>query len=132
MSDGGLGGSTNQIKQSSKLVGTRPLVEAGMGGVKVSCLIDTESMVTTIPESFFRQHFQPGVGGRLQECNWLQLRAANGLEIPYLDYMELDMLVLGKTFSGMGVLVVKDPVCPLTGSQSVHTPGLLGMNISNQ
>lgn len=83
-------------------------------------------MVTTLSESFFKRHFQSGDDGQLQKCNWLQLRAANGLEIPYLGYLELDITVLGKVLPGMGVLVVRDP--PYSGSVA-KAPGLLGMNV---
>eukprot|EP00064_Thunnus_orientalis_P011317 superscaffoldBa00001625_g11347 len=31
-----------------------------------------------------------------RSCCWLQLRAANGLEIPYVGYVELDVTVFGK------------------------------------
>ena len=56
-----------------------------MGGVTVPCLIDTGSMVTTITESFFQEHFH-----HLQkkDCKWLGLKAANGLDIPYIGYIE--------------------------------------------
>ncbi|KAL6480061.1 hypothetical protein MHYP_G00110940 [Metynnis hypsauchen] len=79
-------------------------------------------MVSTITESFFQQHLR----GKLQFCRWLQLRAANGLEIPYVGYVELPVEVLGKLIPDRGWLVVKDP----PGSAgSVAMPGVLGMNV---
>lgn len=42
-----------------KLVGNCPSVTITMGGVEVPCLLDTGSMVTTISEGFFFQHFEP-------------------------------------------------------------------------
>ncbi|KAL6462534.1 hypothetical protein MHYP_G00289560 [Metynnis hypsauchen] len=79
-------------------------------------------MVSTITESFFQQHLR----GKLQFCLWLQLRAANGLEIPYVGYVELPVEVLGKLIPDRGWLVVKDP----PGSAgSVAVPGVLGMNV---
>ncbi|KAL6473509.1 hypothetical protein MHYP_G00170700 [Metynnis hypsauchen] len=79
-------------------------------------------MVSTITESFFQQHLR----GKLQFCRWLQLRAANGLEIPYVGYVELPVEVLGKLIPDRGWLVVKDP----PGSAgSVAVPGVLGMNV---
>lgn len=41
-------------------------------------------------------------------CRWLWLRAANGLEIPYIGYMELDCQVLGERIPKRGVLVIRD------------------------
>lgn len=80
-------------------------------------------MVSTILESFFLKHFASWGPERFQSCNWLQLRAANGLCIPYIGYLELDV-TCGKVVPGCGVLVVKDP--PNAASAS---PGILGSNI---
>ncbi|KAL2086104.1 hypothetical protein ACEWY4_017163 [Coilia grayii] len=125
-------GSVVTSEQLSQLIGTCPVVKVDMGGVSVSCLLDTGSMVTTISESFFNQHFQPWGNGALQQCNWLQLRAANGLALPYLGYLELDILVLGKSLRRMGVLVIRDPPHPVSYNKKVKVPGLLGMNVINK
>ncbi|XP_049333689.1 uncharacterized protein LOC125801279 [Astyanax mexicanus] len=109
-------------------MGECPVVEVVMGGVPVSCLLDTGSMVTTVTEKLFDEHLQ-SLSGQLQECRWLQLRAANGLEVPYLGYLEVDIQVLGRTLPGMGVLVVRDPSDPHTRVQKSKVPGLLGMNV---
>lgn len=82
-------------------------------------------MVSTITESFFQRHFKPWGQEKLQTCHWLQLRAANGLAIPYIGYLELDVKLCDKVVSRCGVLVVKDP----PGSISSQVPGVLGMNI---
>lgn len=58
-----------------------------MGGVTVSCLLDTGSMVSTVTEGFFLQQFEPWGQERLKLCHWLQLKAANGLAIPYIGYL---------------------------------------------
>lgn len=68
-----------------------PHLEVGMGGVTFPCLLDTGSMVSTVIESFFLQHFKPWGQERLQACRWLKLTAANGLAIPYTGYLELDI-----------------------------------------
>ncbi len=54
-------------------------------------------------ELFF-QHFSE----QLHSCNWLQLKAANGLDIPYLGYAEVNVEVLGKAIPNKGILDVKD------------------------
>lgn len=81
-------------------------------------------MVSTITESFFEQHFAPWGADRLQSCHWLQLRAANGLAIPYIGYLELDVALCDKVFPGCGILVVRDP----PGASSLVS-GILGMNV---
>ena len=82
-------------------------------------------MVSTMVESFFLQNFKD----KLQHCHWLQLRAANGLEIPYTGYVELTVEVLGKVIPQRGWLVVKDP--PGQSSQPL-VPGVLGMNVIHE
>ena len=121
-SEGGNTGS--QAGKVAELMASCPTIEVDMGGVRVSCLVDTGSMVSTIKESFFKQHFEPWGPDRLHSCHWLQLRAANGLEIPYMGYLELDVALCDKVISHCGVLVVKDP--PGTGPS---VPGILGMNV---
>lgn len=83
-----------------QLIGQCPVVQVSMGGKIVACLLDTGFMVSTISEEFFLGNFQAG-DELLKSCNWLQLRAANGYEIPYSGYLELDVKVLGKTFQNM-------------------------------
>lgn len=122
---GDFGGSQNQDTLShpvASLVAQCPKVAVRVGGVVVNCLLDTGSMVSTLVESFFVQHFKD----KLQQCNWLQLRAANGLDIPYTGYAELTVEVLGKVIPQRGWLVVKDPPGQLTHPL---VPGVLGMNV---
>ena len=102
-----------------------PHLDVCMGGVLVPCLIDTGSMVSTMTESFFLQNFKPWGQDRLRSCHWLQLSAANGLPIPYVGYLELDVELCGKSVPQCGVLIVKDPPTTLTS----QAPGVLGMNV---
>lgn len=90
----------------------------------MSCLVDTGSMVSTITESFFLAQFAPWGYDRLQSCHWLQVRAANGLAIPYIGYLELDVVLCGKVMPRCGILVVKDPPDAVSS-----VPGILGMNV---
>lgn len=62
-----------------------------------------------VKESFFHQHFERGSQAKLQSCHWLQLRAANGLTIPYINYVELIVELCSKIKPRYGALVVKDP-----------------------
>ncbi|KAK0131460.1 hypothetical protein N1851_033863 [Merluccius polli] len=87
--------------EASKLVAPCPHLVVRMGGIEVPCLLDTGSMVSTM------------------------LKAANGLAIPYVGYLELDMECCGQQMERCGVLVVKDP----PGGVSAQVPGVLGMNV---
>lgn len=96
-----------------------------MGGIKVPCLIDTGSMVSTISESFFCQHFEPLGQERLRLCHWLELKAAKGLAIPYIGYLEFEVELCGKVMPHCGVLVVTTP----PGGVPAQVPGVLGMKV---
>ena len=121
-SEGGVSGSNEQAV--SQLVRPCPHVTVDMGGIEVKCLLDTGSMVSTIRESFFREHFSNST----HSCQWLKLTAANGLGIPYVGYVELDVCVLGIVIPKRGILVVKDP----PGSSEMDVPGVLGMNVVHE
>ncbi|XP_078800217.1 uncharacterized protein LOC144990904 [Oryzias latipes] len=59
---------------------------------------------------------------QVEEAPWLTLRAANGLEIPYVGYALLDCMVGGIRVSGKGILIVEDKC---VGTEK----GILGMNV---
>ena len=80
-----------------------------LGGVHVRRLLDSGSQVSTITESFFNKHFRPRRSKLLDTNQWLTLTAANGLEIPYIGYLELDFEAQGVTILQRGILVVRDP-----------------------
>lgn len=104
---------------------TCPHLDVSIGGVLIPCLIDTGFMVSTVTETFFVRHFEAQGLDRLRSCQWLQLRAANGLSIPYVGYLELEVDLCGKTLPGCGILVIKD----LPGTTGSRVPGVLGMNV---
>ncbi|CAI5643241.1 unnamed protein product [Oreochromis niloticus] len=123
-SQGSGGGSEAVVSNPESLVSACPYMKVLMGGVWVPCLVDTGSMVSTITESFFREHFESCGLDRLRSCNWLKLSAANGLAIPYIGYFELDVHLCGKEITRRGVLVVRDPP-----QGTMSAPGVLGMNV---
>ena len=43
---------------------------------------------------------------------WISITAANGLPVPYIGYVECEVIVLGKIFNDTGFLVTRDPVDP--------------------
>ena len=129
-SGGGSSGSsivTSPKDIYERAVGKCPVVVVEMGGVQVNCLLDSGSEVSTITESFFKKHFQ----GKDLLCTsgWLTLTAANGLDIPYVGYFELDVCALGINVAQRGILVVKDPEGKDARQRKQVVPGLVGMNI---
>lgn len=126
MGRGGVGGGGVGSKpgETPRLLSSCPNINVLIGGVNVPCLLDTGSMVSTVTGSFFLQQYGTWDQDSLQSCHWLQLRAANGLAIPYIGYLELDVRLCDKVVPRCGILVVKDP----PGSLSL-VPGVLGMNV---
>lgn len=112
------------VENMAPLLSPCPHVTVSVGGVLVPCLLDTGSMVSTVTESFYLQNFEPWGLEKLHSCHWLQLKAANGLDIPYIGYLELDVEVFGKVIPKRGVLIVKDSL----GTPS-QVAGVLGMNV---
>ncbi|RXN06967.1 Retrovirus-related Pol poly from transposon [Labeo rohita] len=114
---------TSRDRFLERAVGTCPMVDLKIRGVLVSCLLDTGSQVSTITEGFFREHLSGNESDVLSTSGWLKITAANGLDIPYLGYMELDVEVMGMTLPECGFLIFKET--PSSSSMAV----LIGMNI---
>lgn len=70
-------------------------------------------------ESVFNAHFTQAMLGKAPTL--FRLRAANGLEIPYIGYAVLDLEVEGIKVPGRGVVIVEDEKC-------TH-PLIIGMNV---
>lgn len=99
-----------------------PTAVITISNTDIKCLIDTGSMVSTITESFYSKHLSTIPVIREQ---FVTLKAANGLDIPYVGYIETDIVVHGHTVKDRGILIVKD----VSGRD---IPGLIGMNIISQ
>ncbi|KAG1925816.1 interleukin-1 receptor accessory protein-like 1-A [Pimephales promelas] len=79
------------------LVGVKCTAQIVIGGKEVSCLLDTGSQVTTIPQSFYESHLSDHPLKSLG--NLLEVEGANGQAVPYLGYIEL-VLKFPKEFVG--------------------------------
>ena len=125
----GVTGSVRSDNDSLEcLIGHAPTLEVKMGGIPVVCLMDTGSQVTTVTESFFKEHLKTLAADVMDPKSWLVVRAANGIEIPYTGYIEIDMEVCGIHVPRRGVLIVKDS----TDLASQEVNGLLGTNVLMQ
>ena len=110
------------------LIGQCPLVAVTLCSIPTTLLLDTGSMVTTVSETYFDQHLRAMTPQPVKSCEWLQLTAANGLAIPYVGYIEIDITVLGHTWPQMGVLITRDSLQRTPGRESAPA-GILGMNV---
>lgn len=120
-------GSTPNYSDRDRLlqhaVGKCSVVDLRIGGVSVSCLLDTGSQVSTITEHFFKEHLAGEVDDMLSTSGWLKITATNGLDIPYLGYLELPVETMGITLPDCGFLLVRD------AQNSSAVPALIGINI---
>ncbi len=57
--------------------------------------------------------------------SWFKLKAANGIELPYVGYFEADLKVLGRVIPRRLILVQKDN----PGQKARTYVGLLGTNV---
>lgn len=104
------------------LIGECPGVEVEVNGQRIPCLLDTGSQVTLMSQSLFNKHLG-GVGLESgEESRWLSLKAANGLQIPYIGYVLLDFKVGGVQLPKKGVFIVKNDCL---GAERA----ILGMNV---
>ena len=77
-------------------------------------------------EAFYREKLLPA-RGEVQEMSMLNIRGANGLEIPYVGYLKLEVTIVGVTVPEQGALVLKETPATVSGRRPF--PGLLGTNI---
>ena len=98
-----------------------------VGDVDVACLIDTGAEVSTITESFYLEYLSQGREVLNVSC-YIRISASQGLEIPYIGYVELQLTVLSNTFKNLGFLVVKDPISTPINERKKRIPGILGSN----
>ena len=112
-----------------KAVGKCPQVVAKIAGVNVACLVDSGSEVSTVTEGFFRRHLEENVNRPMDTSSWIAITSTQGLPVPYVGFVEADLLISGQRLPGMGFFVVKDPTDHKMAQRKRDVPGLIGSNI---
>lgn len=120
---------TGKQRQTAKLVGKRCLVRASLGGVDTSILWDTGSQVSIVGTNWKRKYL-PDVKVRpveeLLEEGALELSAANGTDIPYDGWMEVEFTLSKNAVAGMSDKPVVVPI--LVASSDIERP-IIGFNV---
>ena len=112
----------------SRVIGRCPEVIATFDGVKVNCLLDSGSEVTTVTQDFYENYLAKN--RQLHNTHsWIRLTAANGLEIPCVGLAEVDVIVQGQLYPGVSVLVVKNPADRSLLEKKRRFPGVIGCNL---
>lgn len=81
-------------------------------------------------ETFFKQNLVRE-GELVDESSFIHIAGAQGLDVPYLGYVELDVTALGHVFPKMGFLFVKDLTDTPLATKKLDCPGVLGANVFN-
>ena len=90
------------MRNTDRAVGRCPVADVNIGGVNAHGLIDTGSEVTTVTESWLNAHFPQTKPAYL---NWLRLKGAHGLDIPYNGVIEVTLTIGTQTLTDIMVLV---------------------------
>ena len=115
-------------RKATPLRGECPTTPVTVAGHSARALVDTGSEVSTITEAFYRKKL---AGLPLQQASWLTVKAANGLEIPYLGLLEGEVRIFGKGCQA-SLLVVRDSADPATRRRKEEVPIIIGMNVLQQ
>ncbi len=89
------------------------------------CLVDTGAQVSTLTETFYREHFDTEL---MDVSTYIKITAANGLDIPYVGYFEPTVEIMGHKLR-VGFLVVQDPPSSSLTQRKIEVPGVIGSNI---
>lgn len=119
-------GVRSHIAQVPKgLVGTKCTAQIRIAGRNCTCLLDTGSQVTTIPEFYYNRHLLKHPINSLN--NLLNVEGANGQAVPYLGYIEVT-IAFPKDFVGVDIevptLALIVPDLPSSSQPNI----LVGMN----
>ena len=112
-----------------KVIGRCPEVVASFGEMKVRCLLDSGSQVTTITESYFHKFFE---NEKLLDSSWIRLAGSNGLPINTIAMFRTCVKIQGNQINDVYVLVVSDPVDARVKQRKDLVPGIIGANVMEQ
>lgn len=95
----------------------------------MQCLLDSGAEVSTITESFFNSFLKNTVSNVIDTTHFIEIKAANGLAVPYIGYVEADIIICGSKLSKVAFLIVKDRIMDNNPAKTEKLPGIIGSNI---
>ena len=84
--------------------------------------------MSTMTESFFKENFNENLAD-IQD--YVKITAANGLQIPFIEYYEPTIRIFGREVREAGFFIVKDPEDLHLANRKHAVPGVVGSNIFN-
>ena len=122
-----------KIEVMQRAVATCPKVNVGCGRKRIPSLLDSDSQVTLIHQSFFDQeilpHIQPSDWEKAETHKIFQLTAANDGKLPTSIYVELDLDFLGIVVPKVEVLITQEPNELLDECHRTKLPGVISWNL---
>ena len=117
-----------------RTVATCPKINMGCGRKRIPSLLDSDSQVTLIHQSFSEQeilpHIHPSDGEKTEAYQLFQLTATNHGKLPISMYVELDLEFLGIIVPKVGFLSPQDPSELLDACHKTKLPGMIGWNLA--
>ena len=123
-------GETCSQEVISKLVGSRCEASVDIEGDRVSCLLDSGSQGSTMSISYFNRHLSDTFSLH-QIGKLVTIEAANGLPIPYLGFVQVNIELAPDLTACQASTSVLMFVCPDT-SYINGVPVILGTNVLNE
>jgi hypothetical protein len=99
-----------------------------MNGYDVCCLLDTGAQVSTITESYYQKFLSKDVA-LVDVSQLIHIAGTQGLDVPLVGLVEIELTALGQTFDRISFLVVKDPVGTPLAERKMNVPGVIGSNV---
>ena len=95
----------NDIEPSNFLkeaIAGKPITHVKFGNCETLALVDTGSQVSMISQKFFEEHMKPYMDKLYPDRGLFTLTRANGLEVPNLGFLVVDVTIQGKTLPDIG------------------------------
>ena len=120
--------TVNEEQLRNKLTAHSPTADIVIGGVKVSCILDTGAETSLISCEFYKEHLADKVNSLGTVGTFIRLVGANDLEIPVAGYLETPIEIFGSTVTAS--FLVRSESSPETSSgRRTQYPILLGCNV---
>ncbi len=110
-----------------KLVARSPTADIEIGGVPVSCVLDTGAETSLIPASFYHEHLTGMVKGLQSVGTFIKIVGVNDLDVVIEGYLDVPISIFGQTI--MASFFVKSDSASSSTGRRAKSPVILGCNI---
>ena len=123
----------DKVKIMQQAAAKCPKISVASMGVQIPSLLDSGSEVSLIRYSYFREHLLPKIEtpmGKKSDTHILfNPTAANGGQLPIMQYIELDVNFRGLKVPNVGFLIINEPNKVLEKKHHTKLPGIISWNL---